>query len=1012
MGERKGADRQTVEGKLAGTITRSSAAPEAYATGADALKDMLTKIDEARNEIRAHRTQEAEATLTKIGSTGEALLSPQVPLPDLDVPKIALVTAAAWTLRGRARQYLDHTGEAIEDYHRAIGFFERYIEKAQTGEPWTYMAEIWGYYGVALRGVDLRVRAIDALQKAIEMGSPTPENYRHLGWALKDENRFEEAQKQLEIALEKAPADTVARILLAQTLEQRKLFREAALAYSEAAIQLARSGNLERALELADTALRVDERCATAHAYRGEFLRILQRNPGDLQEAIGAFNRSLDLQPGEAWVMAARGAAQADLGLSEKALQDVNAALQLAPGYVWALELKGRILFDSGSYTEAIEVLRSAIAAEGADESAYNDLAEQLIFQNQPDEALKVIDMALSKFPKAAMPVALRGEALRIQGKPAEALSSFEQALSVDPEFIYAWARKGTVLHELNRDSEALAAFDEALKLNPRYTWALVQKAITRESAGSIDEAIELLKAATQSNQKSAWAWWWLARAQEAAGRLEEALQAADRALAITNDYVDALIIRGEILRRLSRLEEALKALDEAIGIDASNIYAIGTKGQVFRAMAQFEKAIARFKDADEVIPDVAWILEEWADCAEELKRVDEAKQLRDRVLSAKLYDQFDRMAHAEVLAGNGRTEEAVKSLRELLEEKPRFSVGHEVLGRILMEAKSYPEALAALDRAIEIEPTNMLAHAHRGQTLRLVKREIEAARSLDCAVRLNPYLEWPATELTFAYRNLNEPEKALEALDLVLAHNPRPVTVMALKAQVMCDVGEYDEALESADQAIELAPDWSHLYAIKGWNLEYSDRVDQALEAYRKGFEIDENDAWNRRGLADALRRLGSQSEADTHYSGIIQHMGDTVSDAWEFSLIGWCYYGLRRYEQALSFYTEALSLNGNLLSSQFDVAVILAASKRCRPALREFERGLDVAASIGALARRGFLHVALVDLETEMRADPAVAQSPEIKVARGKLWDALAKAREEGAKLWMELRKPAATA
>jgi hypothetical protein len=66
-------------------------------------------------------------------------------------------------------------------------------------------------------------------------------------------------------------------------------------------------------------------------------------------------------------------------------------------------------------------------------------------------------------------------------------------------------------------------------------------------------------------------------------------------------------------------------------------------------------------------------------------------------------------------------------------------------------------------------------------------------------------------------------------------------------------------------------------------------------------------------------------------------------------------------------------------------------------------------MAASIGALARRGFLHVALVDLKTEMRADPVVAQSPEIQTALGNLSDALATARDEGAKLWAELRKPA---
>jgi tetratricopeptide (TPR) repeat protein len=966
--------------------------PEAYATGSAALADLLAKLDQARNEFRANRLEEAEAALTRIVSIADWLLARANTVAGVDRPQVAMVGASALTLRGRAKENMHHLDLAIEDWKRAVELFDRYVPQTKP------TAETWGYYGVILRIVGRRPEAIEALQKAFA-GTGTPELYRHLGWALKDEGRYVEAETPLRKARELAPSDSTARRLLAETLLAQKRNKEAAAEYCEGAMLLARSAEMEAALDLADWAIVVDETCPSAYASRGEILRLWHRNSQDMEDAIKAFNRSLELNPDEVWVMASRGQAAAELGRIDAALADLDRAIKLAPDYVWARELETRILIAAGRMAEVIEVLRQTVELEGATESAFTCLAEALMFADAADKAWDVIDRGLSRFPRSPELMALRGESLRIQSRWDEALRCFEDALSANRNFPYALARKGVVLHALGRDAEAMEAFDEAIRLRSDYTWAIIQKASALEETQKTGEAIDLLNRAVAVDPKSAWAWASLAASLERTGQLEKALEAADEALKISPNQVDTLIVKGEVLRRLCRFDDALEELNKAIAQPPSNAYAIATKGQVLRTVARYQEAANAFEAAARVTDDLIWVLEEWADCADALERTTEAEQLRNRILGMYPKDDFERLAFAEVLAIRGEMDQALAILMALVKNRPRFAVAHEVLGRTLMEAGRYAEALAELDQALAIEPTAALALAYRGRTLATVKRATEAATALEGAVKLNPHLDWPVIDLANLYRDLHQPERAIASLDLVLQHTPAPLMALVLKAAAFCDIAEYDKALNCVNLAIPHRPSWSHLYAVKGRVLEYSGRIEEALKAYQEGFAHDGTDVWNRRGLADALRYVDQIDEADRHYSEIIKAVGPGVSDVWGLSMIGWCYYGLRQYKSAVSFYSEALSLDPNLLSSQFDLGLILAAFRRFEVALREYQRGLELAGQLPPACRRGFLHVGLVDLQTTMKASPKVAEAPEVQEAASLLQQALEQAWSERA-------------
>jgi tetratricopeptide (TPR) repeat protein len=165
----------------------------------------------------------------------------------------------------------------------------------------------------------------------------------------------------------------------------------------------------------------------------------------------------------------------------------------------------------------------------------------------------------------------------------------------------------------------------------------------------------------------------------------------------------------------------------------------------------------------------------------------------------------------------------------------------------------------------------------------------------------------------------------------------------------------------------------------------------------------------WNRKGLADALRHLHKIDEAKHHYRWVIDNASAADLTARILWLIGWCYYGCGEVEPAIRCVTEALSFDPGAVSSQFDLALLLAASKRFSLSLSEYQRWVELSQSkVKPLSRRGVLHVAAVDLQRARQADPKIRRAPEMKQALDLLQAKLESARVEAQRATDFVRRP----
>ena len=82
--------------------------------------------------------------------------------------------------------------------------------------------------------------------------------------------------------------------------------------------------------------------------------------------------------------------------------------------------------------------------------------------------------------------------------------------------------------------------------------------------------------------------------------------------------------------------------------------------------------------------------------------------------------------------------------------------------------------------------------------------------------------------------------DKAIEMYTKAIEEAPTDHTILGNRAAAYHQKGEYDSALTDAEKCIEVKPDWSKGYQRKAMALQAQHKLDEAIEFYEKGVEID----------------------------------------------------------------------------------------------------------------------------------------------------------------------------
>lgn len=163
---------------------------------------------------------------------------------------------------------------------------------------------------------------------------------------------------------------------------------------------------------------------------------------------------------------------------------------------------KGFVLLQLNRPQEAYAAYDKALRINDKFYEALLGKANVLTISQQHEEALQMLDRAISYYPEDYQVWYNRGNLqLQVFNQPDPALKSFTKATQINPNFSPAWLGQGLALSNLQRYSGSLVALNTAKELNPQNPFVWLNLGIVYEALGNPESALDAYKLASNELQ-------------------------------------------------------------------------------------------------------------------------------------------------------------------------------------------------------------------------------------------------------------------------------------------------------------------------------------------------------------------------------------------------------------------------------------------------------------------------------------------------------------------------------
>ncbi len=221
---------------------------------------------------------------------------------------------------------------------------------------------------------------------------------------------------------------------------------------------------IKKADASAQQALNLNAQLALAHVALGQAFTIKSEN----EKALAAFEKALQLEPGNIFASAGQIAALTSLKRFDEAISLAQQNLEKFPQERLFADALAKIYVEQNNFTKAEEAFRLSIQLQPDAVNAYTGLNYVLHLQGRSDEAMQTLQQGLQIRPSEHL-LGNLGTALFNKGDYVGAAASFEAAVSPtkgNPNSHLAWANLAdTLLWIPGREAEANQAYIKAREL-------------------------------------------------------------------------------------------------------------------------------------------------------------------------------------------------------------------------------------------------------------------------------------------------------------------------------------------------------------------------------------------------------------------------------------------------------------------------------------------------------------------------------------------------------------------
>jgi tetratricopeptide (TPR) repeat protein len=362
------------------------------------------------------------------------------------------LTARGTTASAAYDEYLQGLGY-LEDYEKpenldlAIASFNRALQHDSSyALAYAGLGEAHWHKSKELREPSEISDATLACQRSLSIDSDLVEGHRCLGQVFSSSGKYEEAARQLDIAVKQRPTDDQSVRALGMAYEQLKKFAEAEATY-------------RRAIDL------------RPHYWGGySWLGGFYASRGQYQKALQMFEQVIAIAPENYRGYSNAGAVNILQGNFARAITQFEKSVQIRPTYESYSNL-GTAYFFQERFAEAANTYSQAIKENDRDYVCWGNLGDAQYFapgqrSNSAQSYLKAIELASQQLKVNSKDAGALGSTamyFSMLHENAQAEKYLERALVLKSEGPDVWWQASVVYSQLGRKDETLTALQSAL---------------------------------------------------------------------------------------------------------------------------------------------------------------------------------------------------------------------------------------------------------------------------------------------------------------------------------------------------------------------------------------------------------------------------------------------------------------------------------------------------------------------------------------------------------------------
>jgi len=305
-----------------------------------------------------------------------------------------------------------------------------------------------------------------------------------------------------------------------------------------------------------------------------------------------------------------------------------------------------------------------------------------------------------------------------------------------------------------------------------------------------------------------------------------------------------ALSNLGYILLSFYKYTDALEKINLALSLNTNMGEAYNNRGLVYFNLKEYDKAFCDYEIALKLTPLNPHVYNNLGNLYNELDEYNKAIEFFNKAIKIlpDYKSAFRNRGHSYRSKGN--YEEAINDFNTALRLNPDSSNVYFDLGYTYALMNEYLKAIEYYNESINRDPLNYFAFNNRGNSYFEVN---EAGKSIDDFEKSIKLSDSKGIKFAFPYSNLgrvnaklNYNDEALKYFNLAIFIDPDEILFYSNKALFLFEKKMHDKAFQEFGFALNKQPDNSLIYFQRGRCYDEINKIDLAIEDYKKAIELD----------------------------------------------------------------------------------------------------------------------------------------------------------------------------